>query len=101
MTITYSKSSPYYKTPQVNKYVNYLDYWKSITINPASNDTLIQLDSKYNNRPDLLSYDYYGTPNLWWVFIVRNPDVLKDPIYDFVTDIYINVPDKSTLGAYL
>jgi hypothetical protein len=39
----------------------------------------------------LLAYDLYGTPNLWWVFMQRNLDVIQDPILDFVpgTQIYL------------
>ena len=52
------------------------------------------LSAKYNNRPDVLAYDLYGNAKLWWVFAEFNPDILKDPIMDFVSGLEIQVPNK-------
>lgn len=97
----YENTSPYNKTNQVSKYVNYLDHWQGTYIFPNSSDLLVQLDHRYNLRPDLLSYAMYGTPQLWWIFPLRNPDVIKDPIWDFKTGITIYVPMKDTLTRFL
>jgi Base plate wedge protein 53 len=99
--VVYDKSSPYYGTAQVTKYVNYLDFWKGVYILPQSTDSLVKLDARYHIRPDLLSSEVYGTPNLWWIFMLRNPNVIKDPIYDFVTGIMIYVPRKDTLSRFV
>jgi hypothetical protein len=96
--IPYSQTSLYAATPQVTNYgIQYLDFWnpQALLINP--NDVYINLDAKYNLRPDLLSYDYYQTVDYWWVFMRRNPNIIKDPIWDFVTGIKIFVPTKETL----
>lgn len=101
-SVTYLPSSLYYATPQVNvNGVSYLDFWTAQIIPASSNDTLMILDNKYQYRADLLSYDLYGTPQLWWVFMLRNPDVIKDPIWDFVTGITIYAPAKAILSGYL
>lgn len=99
--MTTLNTSLYANTPQVFKYVSYLDFWSGITIAPNGSDILISLDSKYNFRPDLLSYDQYGTPQLWWIFMLRNPDIIKDPTWDFKTGINIYVPLKTTLTGYI
>jgi hypothetical protein len=96
-----ASTSRYNNTPFVSRKVNYLDYWKYTSIQLSANDSQYQLDGKYNLRPDLLSYDLYGTIDLWWVFMVANPDVIKDPIYDFVTGTIIYIPNSQTVGAYL
>jgi Base plate wedge protein 53 len=102
MSTTYLSSSPYYNTPQVVKDgVSYLGFWKEIIISPNINDTLITLDSQYQYRADLLSNALYGTPQLWWVFMLRNPNVITDPIWDFVTGITIYTPPKVSLSGYL
>lgn len=102
MAISYLHSSPYFSTSQVNvDGVPYLDFWNQVTITPNTADTLMILDSQYQYRADLLSYALYGTPQLWWVFMLRNPDVIKDPIWDFVTGITIYAPPKNTLSGYL
>lgn len=98
--VNYLKSSPYYGTDQTNKYLDYLDFWAGAAISPSSNDTLLVLDTKYNKRPDLLSFDLYQTPQLWWVFMVRNPDVIRDPINDFLSGIAIYAPSKDVLKRY-
>lgn len=94
----YKKTSPYVNTQQVSFY---LDYWSYKNIPPNDNDSLIVLDSKYKERPDLLSYDLYGTTRYWWIFIKRNMNVLQDPIYDFQPGIEIYVPTSEYLNSIL
>lgn len=98
MRATYNKSSPYYQTAQTS---TYLDIWSAPSLAPALSDNLLFVTTPYTHRPDLLSQDLYGTPRLWWVFAMLNPDILKDPIYDLVVGIEIRVPDKSQLQGYL
>jgi alpha-L-fucosidase len=90
----YSSTSPWYKTPVTNNYLN------SLTIRPVSAETddyLYTIEAQYAYRPDLLAYDLYGTSNLWWVFIQRNLNVLQDPILDFVPGTKIYICKKSSL----
>lgn len=94
----YSKLSPWSKTPQNSLY---LELMEMIPVPAESDDHLYVLEAQYKNRPDLLSYDLYGTPKLWWVFVQRNMDVIKDPIYDFVPGVSIYLPKKSNLNYYL
>ena len=100
MTI-YDSHSPYYGTPQITKELTYLDFWKSITLQPSTTDLLLTLNANYQYRPDRLSYDLYQTPKLWWIFIIRNPDIIRDPIWDFVAGIQIYAPSKPTVAGYL
>jgi hypothetical protein len=93
---TYSKSSPYYGTPTWGPF---LDIWNSKTIAPAVDDALYEIDPVYNLRPDLLAYDLYKDTNLWWVFAVRNPNTLKDPLLNFRTGVYIYVPTLTTVKS--
>lgn len=94
MAIMYKKTSPYYYTGQTS---TYLDVWSAPVIPSLSTDGIILLSDRYTHRPDILSQDLYGTPQLWWVFAMRNPDVIKDPIYDLQAGIEIRYPDKSSL----
>lgn len=99
--VTYQRTSPYYSTEQVNEYVPYLGFWSGYYVLPHPNDTLISIDGQYNRRPDLMAYAYYRAPQLWWVFALRNPDVLKDPVWDFVTGKAIYVPAKENLTRFI
>jgi len=94
----YSSASPYFETPQT--------YWYMLPINlreipPDTSDTLITLSSKYHNRPDLLSYDLYNTPSYWWIFMVRNMDLIRDPLWDFNSGMSVWVPSASRLHQLL
>jgi hypothetical protein len=45
----------------------------------------------------MLASDLYGDSALWWVFAMRNPNVLKDPLFDFRAGVQIFIPKKATL----
>ena len=55
----------------------------------------------YEYRPDMLAYDMYNDPRLWWVFAQRNPNRLKDPLFDFKAGLGIYVPKLDTLKQVL
>lgn len=94
----YKKTSPWATTPQNNLYLELLE----IRPVPAeTDDYLYTIENQYRHRPDLLAYDLYGTSKLWWVFIQRNMNVLKDPIYDFEPGIVIYLPKKTNLEKFL
>jgi alpha-L-fucosidase len=90
----YSNTSPYFNTSQ-NKIS--LDIFQPRTLTAEDDDILYTIDRVYAYRPDLLAYDLYGTPRLWWVFAQRNPDVIEDPIYDFAPGRTIQLPKLSNL----
>jgi hypothetical protein len=95
---TYTKSSPWTSTQQNNLYLELLE----IRPVPAeSDDFRYVIENQYKNRPDLLAYDLYGNPKLWWVFVQRNMSVLKDPIYDFEPGTVIYLPKRSNLEKFL
>jgi len=98
MAVSYSKTSPYYGTQPWGKF---LDVWPGKTISADMTDAIYQIDQIYDLRPDLLANDLYQDPNLWWVFAVRNPDVLVDPLLNFTTGKIIYVPSKNTIQRQL
>ena len=94
----YSQRSPYSATTQNNLYLELLQ----IRPVPAEKDDFrYTIENQYNRRPDLLAYDLYGSAQLWLIFVQRNMDVLKDPIYDFVPGTVIFCPKKSNLQKFL
>jgi hypothetical protein len=48
-----------------------------------------------------LAFDLYGDANLWWVFAARNPNVIRDPIFDFLPGVRIYIPKKTTIDRDL
>ena len=93
----YSTGSPWANTPEKNVYLEYLDFWKGPFLSPSSSDKTYIVQPKYNKRPDLLSFDLYGTTSYWWIFSLRNPDIIKDPMYDLKPGITIYLPSKDSL----
>lgn len=97
--VTYSKSSPWFNTKVVTG--PYLDLLSIRPIPAEDDDHLYTIEPQYAFRPDLLSYDLYDTPKLWWVFAQRNIDVIKDPIFDMVPGTKIYLPKASRLKLTL
>jgi hypothetical protein len=96
---SYIATSPYVKTGIKSYNFNYLDFWTAPTIQSSGSDTLYKVEQKYNLRPDLLSYDLYNTVGYWWVFSIRNPDVIKDPIFDLTAGKIIWLPVSTSLPS--
>ena len=90
----YSQTSPYYQTAQNS--IN-LETLNPRPITAELDDQSYTIERTYAYRPDLLAYDLYGTPRLWWVFAQRNPDEIEDPIYDFKPGVTIQLPKPANI----
>lgn len=94
MATSYNKLSPYKLTTFSGSYLDVINFRN---IPAQTDDVIFEITSLYEYRPDLLSYDLYGTSDLWWVFSVRNKNKIKDPIYDLYAGQTIFLPKKSML----
>lgn len=94
----YTSTSPYFVTPYSQFF---LDTMVDRPIPKLSDDQVFRINQTYQYRPDLLAFDLYETPTLWWVFYQRNPNTLTAPPWDFAagTDIYL--PKITTLRSVL
>jgi len=90
----YSSTSPYFGTTEFS---DSLDILNPRTLTAEADDQSYTIERTYAYRPDLLAYDLYGTPRLWWVFVQRNPDQIEDPIYDFRPGVTIQLPKKENV----
>lgn len=95
MARQYDRSSIYSNT-KIKSF--YLDIWEPKEIFPSTDDFFWVIEQKYHLRPDLAAYDIYGNEKLWYVFALRNKDILKDPLFDFTAGTEIIVPAKSSLS---
>ena len=95
----YPASSPYFNTDIVDG--KYLDIMIDRPIPKLASDVYWKITTAYEYRPDMLAYDLYANPKLWWVFAQRNPNTLKDPYFDFLTGTGIYLPKLSTLQQVL
>ena len=96
--VAYKSSSPYYTT---QRFSNFLDIMVNRPITKYDDDVLYAIDKVYEYRPDILANDMYGNSSLWWVFAQRNPNVLKDPLFDFRAGTQIYIPRLTTLNRDL
>jgi alpha-L-fucosidase len=94
----YNATSPYYETPYSQFF---LDVMVNRPIPKQNDDILYAINLTYQYRPDLLAFDLYGTPTLWWVFYQRNPNTLTAPPLDFAVGTRIYLPKISTLKSTL
>ena len=98
MSAEYTKFSPYYTTERFGTFLDVLNFRPV----PRSNqDILFKINKVYEFRPDLLANDIYSNPQLWWVFAARNPNTIKDPVFDFYLGQKIFIPDRATLMSAL
>lgn len=67
------------------------------TITKTVKDEVYIIGHGYDERPDLLAHQLYGNTRLWWVFAIRNPDVLEDPIRDFKAGTEIILPSEESV----
>jgi hypothetical protein len=91
----YPVSSPYSGTQQFSWRIGRYEHRD---VPPSSDDTTIIVEARHRYRPDLLSYDLYGSPAYWWVFAVRNPELRRDPIWALETGLMITVPSRDYLN---
>lgn len=93
--MNYKEQSFYAKTKQ---YDFYLDILEPRTVVESPDDKEYVIEPKYHLRPELLAYEIYGDVNYFWVFCVRNPDLIIDPIEDFVAGKIIKIPSVENIN---
>jgi len=94
----YDSTTAYYNTGYSQFF---LDIMQNRNIPKQGDDRILLINQTYQYRPDLLAYDLYDTPTLWWVFYQRNPNTLTKPPLDFRAGVQIYLPKISTLRNVL
>jgi hypothetical protein len=94
----YKNTSPYSETDYSK---GYLDVITFRSVPESVGDIVYTIPKEYENRPDLLAYKLYGDVDLWWVFSVRNSNIIRDPVFDMVAGITIYLPTQDTLKSIL
>lgn len=97
--MSYPANSPYFDSQIING--QYLDVMNNRSISGDASDVYWKITPTYHMRPDLLAYDLYKDSRLWWVFSQRNPNTLKDPLFDFISGTSIYIPKQELLTSLL
>lgn len=66
---------------------------------PQTNDQFITIDDQYLGRLDLIAFDAYGDPDLWWVIALANNYQLIPT--DMIMNSKIRIPNKSYVDSLL
>ena len=61
-----------------------------------TSDITLTISKRYANRPDLISYDYYGTPKLFWIILMYNSIV--DAKEELKEGSEIQIPSKARVN---
>ena len=94
--VQYTITSLYSKTPFFG---NFLDLANFPALPKNPDDVLFTVNKTYQYRPDLLAYDLYQDANLWWVFAIRNPNTIRDPVFDMKIGNKIFLPKKTAITS--
>lgn len=94
----YSSTSPYSQTSLNSQY---LDVANLPQVPLDGDEVTVTLPARYARRPDLMSFELYGTSKLWWVFAAVNPDSFTDPVYDFEEGITVVIPSLASVKRFI
>jgi len=87
----YKNSTVIYYTVGNRKNITFTTYKKQISNIPTSKDKYMIIPPQFEYRPDRLSYELYGTVDLWWKIMEANN--IKD-IFDFKAYLNIRIPNN-------
>jgi hypothetical protein len=59
-----------------------LEMWDAIQIQPDPSDFIYFVEKKYEGRPEMLGYVFYGDPGLWWIICQYNN--ILDPLNEII-----------------
>jgi len=92
----YKNNSPWSKTNIIDDSI--LDLITFRNLYPDPFDEVYTIPTEFDERPDLCSYQMYGTAKYWWIFAARNPNDIIDPIRDFSAGIKIRIPNIDNIS---
>jgi hypothetical protein len=91
----YKSHSPWSKTSILYGRVLDIQTKRNLFRDPL--DEYVSIPQQFDKRPDLFSFEKYGTAKYWWIFAQRNPDDIIDPIDDFTAGKKIYVPNRTNI----
>lgn len=94
-----SRSSRYRRLSKIvdDEGYSYLESMNDISFPERSDDSYHLVTAKDSNRLDLVSYQYYGTPLLYWVIAIASG--IDDPL-NVPEGTTLRIPSKQALYGY-
>jgi hypothetical protein len=63
-----------------------------------SSGQTLRIDAKYIGVPDLVSWDFYGTHDLWWPFCIANQFIFPDK--EMVSGFLVFIPKATDIQTF-
>lgn len=76
-----------------------IEWWNKNPMPRDPSDIVYSMEAKYEGRPDLLGYLFYGDPGLWWVIATYNGII--DPTEELVLGKILLIPLKERVQSEL
>ena len=57
--------------------------------------------TSYEDRLDLVAYDYYGDESLWWIISRANPETTRRDSFFIKSGVQIRIPDENIITSLL
>jgi len=67
------------------------------TIEPSPDDEEYTVSTTYHQRPDKLANKIYGSPKYFFIFALRNMNIMEDPVFDLREGMKIMVPHPKVI----
>lgn len=79
-----------------DRYPTRLGWWDRRTLPKSDTDIIITIDARYQYRPWMVAYDYYGSESLEWVILQYNN--ILDTMEEFGQGVVITIPTSARLN---
>lgn len=93
---TNSTRSRYTQGGTTDRYPTRLGWWDRRILPKSDTDIFVTIDARYEFRPWMVAYDYYGSESLEWLVLQYN-DIL-DTMEDFVQGVELRLPTNQRLN---
>jgi len=91
----YKSHSPWSRTSVISNRILDIQRKRFLFKDPLDEEAVIP--QYMDRRPDLMSFEKYGTAKYWWIFAHRNADTIIDPINDFSAGKTIRIPKRENI----
>lgn len=91
-----SQRGRYAQGGTTDRYPTRLGWWARRVLPKSDTDISITIDPRYEFRPWVVAYDYYGSESLEWVVLQYNN--ILDPMEEFVQGTVITIPTNARLN---
>lgn len=75
----------------------YIETYEHLPVEKTATDVYHIVTLADVNRLDLIAYQYYGNPQMWWV--IAEASEITDP-FDIPIGTVVRIPQKTTLYKY-